>query len=159
MGTYYSLNVVQSFETEATPSLSFEQIEKILNERFDLDLYEITFVNNSVKATLKPELFADHIEDFVNKLYRITNFSSRVETWLEEPIKNIENYEPEFEKWTISDEQGNTINLRGYLVSLFIEGKVGAEQFEVEPLLINWLFRHSSFGNPLAGAIMSSILG
>lgn len=159
MGTYYSLNVVQSFETEPTPSLSFEQIENILNERFDLDLYEIIFVNNSVKATLKPELFAEHIEDFVNKLYRITNYSSHVQTWLEEPIKNIENYEPEFEKWTISDEQKNTLNLRGYLISLVFDGRVGAEEFEVEPLLINWLFRHSSFGNPLSGAIMSSIWG
>jgi hypothetical protein len=159
MGTYYSLNVVQSFETEPTTSLSLPEIETILNERFDLNLYNITFVKNSVKATLKPALFTENIEDFVNKLYRITNCSSRLKDWLEDPIRNIENYEPEFEKWTISDEEGNRINLRGYLVSLFLEGRVGAEEFEIEPLLINWLFRHSHFDNPLAGAIMSSILG
>ncbi|MBO0348199.1 hypothetical protein J0895_03585 [Phormidium pseudopriestleyi FRX01] len=159
MGTYYSLNVVQSFETEPITSLSFQQIEKALDERFDLNLYEITFVQDSVKATLKPDLFAEHIEDFVNKLYQITNRSRRVKVSLEDSGKNIENYEPEFEKWTILDEEGNRINLQGYLVSLFIEGKVGAEEFEIEPLLINWLFRHSSFDNPLAGAIMSSIWG
>lgn len=42
---------------------------------------------------------------------------------------------------------------------LLIEGKVGADEFSIEPLLINWLFRHSSFDNPLAGAVMSNIIG
>jgi hypothetical protein len=55
--------------------------------------------------------------------------------------------------------QGQGMKLSGMALFLFIEGKVGAEEFEIEPLLLNWLFRHSSLENPLAGAVVSIILG
>ena len=59
----------------------------------------------------------------------------------------------------IPSPDGQSIDVRADMVLVFIEGKVMAESFSVEPVLMNWLFRHSDFGNPLAGTVVSSIVG
>jgi hypothetical protein len=37
--------------------------------------------------------------------------------------------------------------------------KIADRIFFVEPVLMNWLFGHSDFGDPLAGIVVSSIIG
>jgi glutamine cyclotransferase len=159
MGTYYALNVVNNFKAKPTKSLTAHEMEKAVNERLNLELFDVTFANDCLQGNLKPDLFKDNIEDFFNKLYLITNRSTRASYYFQKFGNDIDQYPCEFERWSICDSEGNEINLQGNLVSLFLEGKVGAEEFDIEPALINWLFRHINFGNPLAGAIMSSIVG
>lgn len=59
----------------------------------------------------------------------------------------------------IPSPDGQSVDVRADMVLVFIEGKVRAESFSVEPVLMNWLFRHSDFSNPLAGAVVSGIIG
>lgn len=42
---------------------------------------------------------------------------------------------------------------------LFIEGKVMAEEFKIEPKIMNWLFRHANIPNQLTGCVMSGVTG
>ncbi|NES21997.1 MAG: hypothetical protein F6K41_24515 [Symploca sp. SIO3E6] len=160
MGTYYSLGVVQAFEAQTIASLTSEQLANTVNERLNLDLFDWNFTDGCLQGTLKDGLFSENIADLFQKLAAIANRSrDTVEYYLQEFGDNIEEYPQEFCRLIFFDDEGNKIKLEADLVLLFIEGKVLAEMFSIEPALINWLFRHSSFDNPLTGAIMSSIVG
>ena len=59
----------------------------------------------------------------------------------------------------IIDKNGFGVNIRCQLIMLMIEGKVFAEEFDTDPMLINYLFRNSNINNPLCGAVISEIVG
>lgn len=160
MGTYYALGIVQTFTAKpSTSSLTGRQLEQIITERLDLDLFEIENKNGELSGTLKAGLFEDRVADFFQKLKAIANVHRNIDYYLNEFGTDIEEYPQEYCRVYFRDAEGNEISLAMDVVLLFIEGKVGAEEFDIEPLLINWLFRHSHFDNPLAGAVMSSIVG
>jgi hypothetical protein len=160
MGTYYALGVVKTFEVKDSKSLTTEQLQQAVEERLDLSLFELEFPNQSLKGTLKSGLFQENIEDFFNKLKAITTSRrSKIDFYFKEFSNDINAYPDEFCWFDFSDSQGNFIKIQADLVLLFLEGKVSAEEFELEPGIINWLFRHSRFDNPLAGAVISSIVG
>src|SRR5699024_141205 len=59
----------------------------------------------------------------------------------------------------LQKENGISIQFDLTMALLFIEGKVMAEIFNSDPVLINWLFRNSNIDNKLAGCVISSIVG
>ena len=77
--------------------------------------------------------------------------------YLEKYGSDIDRFPSENCKFVAHDADKKRIDIRASLSLLFIEGKVLVEQFSIEPALLNWLFRHSDFGNPLAGAVLSDI--
>ena len=159
MGTYYGLGVVKTFETTRNiTALTTLELKKVVNERLNLDLFDVTATNERLSGTLKANLFQDHIEDFFGKLQAIA-INRGVDYYLKEFGTDIDNYPHENCELRFSDGHNNVIELDLLVVFLYLEGKVAAESFKLEPSLINWLFRHSSFDNPLAGAIVSDIIG
>ena len=58
----------------------------------------------------------------------------------------------------VLDNEGNSIKLSTSMALLFIEGKVSVESFNIDPKLINWLFRHSDISNKLSGCVISDIV-
>ena len=42
---------------------------------------------------------------------------------------------------------------------LMLEGKVLVEEVRTDPVLINYLFRHSNVSNPIKGAVISQVVG
>ncbi len=159
MGTYYALGVVQDFNARTKKSLTRQQWEKILHERLNLDLFNVAVNNDSFSGTIKPEIFKKNIANLFQKLKDITGEIRAVDYYFISYGDDISQYPTECCEVNLSDSEGNQIELQTNLVLLFIEGKVSVEEFQIEPMLMNWLFRHSNFGNPLAGAIMSGIVG
>ncbi|MGB7520352.1 MAG: hypothetical protein WA896_12040, partial [Spirulinaceae cyanobacterium] len=152
------LGVVKSFETKNS-TLTTQQLEQLINERFNLELFNLNFDDNNFKGTLKPNLFQNNVADFFTRLKSILPQNQGVDAYFQDFGDDINEYPQEFSRINIYDAQGNKITLQLELVLLFLEGKVSAEVFNIEPQLISWLFRHSSFDNPLAGAIISDIVG
>lgn len=158
MGTYYGLGVVKTFQTRTIAALTTQELEKAVNERLNLDLFDVTITNHQLHGTLKANLFQDRIEDFFSKLQAIVT-SSSVKFYWEEFGNDIDQYPYEDCTLKFSDAQNHQITIHMGVVFLFLEGKVSAEKFDLEPSLMNWLFRHSNFDNILAGAIISDIIG
>ncbi|MFH0925450.1 MAG: hypothetical protein V1872_07435 [bacterium] len=159
MGTFYALGVATNIDgCTSKKALSKKEWEDILNERFDLELFDLIIKDNSIKATLKQEIFKNNIKDFFQKLKDIT-MSENVDYYLEEYGDDVERYQTAEDSLCVLDKEGNEIELCVVFALLFIEGKVSVEEFNIEPKLMNWLFRHTNFGNKLAGAIVSSIVG
>jgi len=160
MGTYYTVGIVKEFNVRTAKALDAQALEKNVGERFNLDLFEVSFREDFLVGTLKPSLFDEYITDFIEKLANIAPSSRATITYYLESYGNdIDKYPSEGCEFVIHDSDKNRIKIRATLALLFIEGKVGAEQFTIEPMLLNWLFRHSDFGNPLAGAVLSDIVG
>ncbi|TMN21850.1 hypothetical protein [Lentibacillus cibarius] len=157
MGTYYALGIVKKFTAKSNQELSEANWEDHMNERLDIDQYAVSVKDNVIEGVLKEKVFRENIEDLYNKLVQITN-DRQVSVYLEDSGTDIEQYQTWRTGMTIKEYDSN-ITLTVELVILFIEGKVIVEEFSIEPKLINWLFRHASLSNPLAGCIMSDIVG
>lgn len=158
MGTYYALGVVKGFKAQTNHAISKDDWERILNERFDTELFHLVLENNSITATMKQGVFKENIEGLFQKLIDITG-NKWIGDYFQEYGDMIENYPSQQCNFSVFDNDKNKIKLFIDFALIFIEGKVLAEQFATEPMLINWLFRHARFDNKLAGAIVSDIIG
>ncbi len=156
MGAYYRLGVIQQFTAESKKKLSKEKWEQILNERINIELFEIEFTNEKVSGVLKDKIFEDNIEDFYYKLKKITN-NNDIDYYFNENGVQLDNYDLDRVRMYLCDDENEKVVINIEYVLLFTEGKVMAEEFNIEPMLINWLFRHCDFGNCLAGCIISTI--
>ena len=157
MGTFYALGVIKSFNAKSTKAFSLNEWSKLLTEKIDTDLFNIIIEGNHIEGSIKRNMFSDNIEGFYKKLKDITH-EENIDYYFHEFGTEIENYQECYRIMHIHDLDSNNIALHIVFVLLFIEGKVSVEEFNIEPKLINWLFRHIDFGNRLAGCIVSSIV-
>lgn len=157
MGTYYALGIVKKFTAKSNQALSQTDWKKHLNERLDMEQYFINFRDNAVEGELKKEVFEGNIGDLYHKLVKITN-NEQIAIYFEDSGTDMEKYQDWVTVMTVKEHSPN-ISIRAKFAILFIEGKVIAEEFSFEPLLMNWLFRHVDLSNPLSGCIMTDILG
>jgi hypothetical protein len=160
MGTYYTLGIIKEFVAESHASYSEADWQKFLNEKIDTTLFELTIKSEekSLTGVLKKGIFENNIQDFYSKLVKITN-DKAVDYYFEENGTDIDNYSDDSVEMYFYANENEEIIVTFRYVLLFIEGKVLAEEFSIEPKLINWLFRHCDFGNSLSGCIISSITG
>jgi hypothetical protein len=157
MGAYYTLGLIQRFTARSERALSEEKWKQLLNERVNLELFEIEFTPDQVNAVLKEKIFEDNIEDFYCKLKKITH-DNGIDYYFTENGTQRDNYDWDRTRVYFCNDENEKIAMHVLeYTSLFTEGKVLAEEFSIEPKLINWLFRHCDFGNCLAGAIISTI--
>ncbi|MFD1851434.1 hypothetical protein [Oceanobacillus bengalensis] len=157
MGTDYTLGIVKSFTATSHQSLSDNDWRNLLNDRIDIDQYAIHFEDKIVKGELKKEVFEENIEDFYMKLVAITG-NDHILNWFNDGKADMEQYDCWPTEMRMKQEDVH-ITLAAKLAILFVEGKVLVEEFETEPKLINWLFRHVDLSNKLAGCVMSDIIG
>ncbi|GAE94590.1 hypothetical protein JCM21714_3762 [Gracilibacillus boraciitolerans JCM 21714] len=157
MGTFYTLGVAKNFSARSHQSLSRDEWINLLNDRLDIKEYTISFKDTEVNGSLKKEVFKENIEDFYKKLVAIIE-NDFILNWFEYAKTDMERYESSITKMEINQENIH-INLEAELAILFIEGKVMVEEFNTEPKLMNWLFRHVNLSNKLAGCVMSDIVG
>lgn len=157
MGTYYTLGVVEEFEaTSKNKILSETEWQKLLNERLDLSLFNITLEEKTISGALKENIFEENIEHFYEKLKEMAN-SEDINYYFESQGNKITNYQQDVTSIKLKAKEDTFVVCHMKFLLLFIEGKVLTEQFIEEPKLMNWLFRHCDLGNPLAGCIISSI--
>jgi hypothetical protein len=188
MGTYYTLGIIRKFEARATkgknPRWLDEKIVplkrnewiKTLSDRIDPYLFDLVVQEDgSIRAELKNEIFQQHINSFYDVLRNILG---------EKRNENIDYYEKSYcmhkkdiygkdgdvddnDYYSIEgarpihiiDKAGNGIFLKCDFIMLMLEGKVLEEEFYTDPVLINYLFRHSNIDNPLRGAVISEVVG
>jgi hypothetical protein len=158
MGTYYGLGIVKEFTARSKTDIAATEWRDIILSRFDLDLFDTSFDHNAMSGKLKQTLFTEHVRDFFDTLEQITS-DKHIDYYFDEYGDQIDNYPLETTNFSFDDSKRGKIALSIQFALLFIEGKVGAEIFSTEPKLINWLFRHADIKNPLAGAIVSDIIG
>ncbi len=160
MGTYYSLGVVKNFTAESNEVLSYQEWINNLNQRFDTSLFNIQSNNGGmhIEGTLKKDVFEENISDFYEKLEKITHDDS-IADYLDEYGVKIDDYYDDYTSIFFNTATNQEITVDITYISIFSEGKVSAEEFSIEPMLMNWLFRHSNFGNCLSGCIISGISG
>lgn len=156
MGAFYILGIINKFEAKFTNSLDQVHWEQYLNERIDLEQYTTTLTDFTVKGELKEGVFRENIESFYKKLVEITN-DDNIATYFDDSKTDIDNYQSRHTVMTFQypDTQ---ITISAEISVLFIEGKVFVEEFNFEPKIINWLFRHIDISNPLTGCVMSDVL-
>ncbi|MGB3693481.1 MAG: hypothetical protein WA999_12190, partial [Spirulinaceae cyanobacterium] len=94
MGTYYGLGVVKSFETKNS-TLTTQQLKQLIDERFNLELFDLNFDDNNFKGTLKPNLFENNVADFFTKLKSIVPESLGVDTYFQDFGDDINEYPQE----------------------------------------------------------------
>jgi hypothetical protein len=160
MGTFYTLGVIEKFAATSNDLHSEMDWQKFLNEKIDATLFDLIIENGgkSIRGTLKEGIFENNIQDFYSRLIKITNDRS-INNYFEHYGVDINNYHAGRIKMNFYLDENKEIIMTLNYVSLFIEGKVLVEEFSIEPKLMNWLFRHCDFGNPLSGCIISSITG
>lgn len=158
MGTYYGLGVAHFFEIYSNGSVNKEVWMKVLNDKLNLDLYDITFYSESIEGVLKERIFEDNVEAVFQLLKQITQ-DTNVDYYFREYGANRADYPYGMTYMKLKDDNGHEMLFKTELSLLFIEGKVGAEEFSFEPKIINWLFRHSNIDNPLMGCIFGDIVG
>lgn len=157
MGTFYALGIVKEFTATNSESISQVEWNELLNEWLDVEQYTINFKDNEVKGSLKKDIFANNIEDFYKKLVAISN-NEYILNWFNDYRIDIEKYQTEVVRMKFK-QHNHPFVLTAELALLFIEGKVLVEEFNTEPMLMNWLFRHADLSNKLAGCVMSDIVG
>ena len=158
MGTYYGLGIVAKFEAQAQNNLSMDIWRKILNNRFNIEIFDMAIDKSTVTGRLKENVFKENIENFINLLSAITE-SDSIGYSFRKHGTNIEEYQQFRTEMRVNDDYGKEVTVNITMVLLFTEGKVLVEEFSKEPKLINWLFRHSNIENKLRGAIISAIVG
>ena len=158
MGTYYGLGIAGTIEAQARKPMSEEQWRALLVDRFDLELFDVTSNDSAFKAALKKEIFSENISSFFKALQQMTGCKN-VDLYFNEYGTKMENYPKDEMLYFLPDLEGNRIRVFIRSVLLFTEGKVIAEEFAIEPKLINWLFRHVKLDNKLTGAVVSGIVG
>jgi len=60
MGTYYTVGIVKEFNVRTAITLDPQALEKNIGERFNLDLFEVSFRKDFLVGTLKPGLFGKY---------------------------------------------------------------------------------------------------
>lgn len=158
MGSYYALSIVQNFTAESRTVFSQEDWKRNLNDRFDISIFDISIADNKVSGQLKRNVFEEDIADFYEKLKTITE-GPYIKEYYDMFRDKIDEYPQFTDRFYFKDHDNNEIKLFMDIIVLFEEGKVLAEAFNIEPMLMNWLFRNSNFNNRLAGAIVSGIVG
>lgn len=156
MGTYYTLGIIQNFIAQSEKALPEEKWHELLNERVNLDLFEIKLIDGCITGVLKDKLFEDNIKDFYCKLKKITN-DNDIDSYFKEDGVQLTKYQTNRTRIYLDENQRIALVIEYIL--LFVEGKVLVEEFSIEPKLMNWLFRHCDFGNCLAGSVISGITG
>lgn len=163
MGTYYAIGIVKKFEAQARHAfspISPSALEEAVAKRWDLNLFDLSHADRTLEGTLKPGLFENNIKGFVDKLVEIApDCESDLRFNFENYGADVDRYDSQPCRMTIPSPDGQLVGVRADLAPVFIEGKVLAECFTIEPVLMSWLFRHCDFGNPLVGAVASSIIG
>jgi len=163
MGTYYTVGVIKYFsiKTAAYSEISVpgDYLEILDRNLLDVSLYDTRMENEYLIGELKKEIFKENIKDLYQKLKKITGVPN-IDYYFESHGENIE----EYPDWPITIKiQSKKLEflIEARYILLFIEGKVFAESFgfNIEPRLINWLFRHSSIDNKLKGCMISDITG
>lgn len=159
MGTYYTLGVITEFAATATQTLTNEEWISELNERVDVSLFDLQPMGTSIEARLKERIFSENIPDFYEVLRSILGVDrNRTLDYYEEDFGNdLEEYQIGRTNICLQRAGGPTIQLEIEYALLLIEGKVDVEEFNTDPILINWLFRNSKIENKLAGCIISDI--
>lgn len=71
----------------------------------------------------------------------------RISYYFESSGTDMEKYQDWVTRMTLQEYNSNIL-LSAEFAILYIEGKVIIEEFNNEPKLINWLFRHSDLSNP-----------
>lgn len=161
MGTYYTLGVIKNIDANANRELTTEEWNAALRDRIDVDCFKLDYGENKLLGSLNEKVFEDNIADFY-ALFReiLGKEGSRAFNFYEEEFGHkIENYQFDWTTIEITGKDGLKIRLHLHFALLFIEGKVMTEEFSVEPVLLNWLFRNSKIENKLAGCMISDITG
>lgn len=156
MGTDYTLGIVKEFTATAS-QMGPTEWEELLNQRLDIEQYNLKFEDGKAIGTLKEEVFEEDIEDLYRKLVAITD-NGHMLNWLNNGGTDINRYDTWVTEMKFKRKSGS-FTLCAKLSVLFVEGKVLVEEFNTEPKLMNWLFRHADLSNRLAGCIMSDIIG
>lgn len=159
MGTYYTLGIITIFKATSNQQLTKTEWQRALDERVDLELFDLTFNDLNVAAKLKPIIFKENITDFYAVLREIlgTNRNPNIDFYENNSGTSIEEYQIANTR-LILQENELLIKIDIQFVLLFLEGKVSVEEFYTEPALINWLFRHSKIDNKLAGCVISQVV-
>lgn len=158
MGTYYGLGVIKEFSAISSGDMSPEDWRELLGERLDPALFDFSLDPRTAKGAMKEGLFAGNIKDFIGKLTTMIG-NEDAAFYFGKYGTNLGGYPTARAKMRLSGKRSESVSLSIVFILLFIEGKVVAEQFSSEPMLVNWLFRHAPIGNPLAGAIVTDIVG
>ncbi|MHA6251633.1 hypothetical protein [Oceanobacillus sp. CAU 1775] len=162
MGKFYSLGVIKNFTARSNKYLTMEEWKTALQDRLDLSCFELTQdENEKLHGTLHEELFEENIDDFYDVLKKILgkNRNTNIDYYQETFGNDINDYQIEYSKIQFNPEEHIDITVEFNYAMLFIEGKVMAEEFYTEPILLNWLFRNSTIENKLAGCIASYVTG
>ncbi len=162
MGTFYTIGIIKYFEAKTTliyPKVTIsEQHFEILNRNLlDISLYNTKIENEYLVGELKKEIFKENIEDLYKKLKQITG-APNIDYYFELYGKDIERY-PDWPITIEIDSKELPLLVSARYILLFIEGKVFAEEFNIEPRLINWLFRYGPINNKLTGCMISDVMG
>lgn len=160
MGTYYSLGIIKNFVAKSNEVISDLDWTHHLNQRIDLSLFDLDISSHGmhIEGTLKEGIFEKNINDFYDKLEQITHRGD-IKDYLEESGVEIDDYYDDYTSFFLKPNTYGEISVDITFATLFTEGKVLVEEFDMEPMLMNWLFRHADFGNCLSGCVISSITG
>lgn len=161
MGTYYSLGVIHTFKATSNQRLTNQDWVRLLEQRLDVSLFDLQITDFQTEGKLQPGIFEENITDFYGVLKNILgkDRNENIDYYEEEYGLNLEKYQNIRTSMRIESEDDIAIKIECTCALLFIEGKVLVEVFYTDPILINWLFRHSTIENKLAGCIVSGIVG
>ncbi|WP_175639143.1 hypothetical protein [Metabacillus schmidteae] len=183
MGTFYTLGIIRQFETTADKgpvnrwgrehrSLTREEWIKALRERIDPYIYHLELQEDgSMHGFLKNEIFQQNINGFYDVLREIlgerrnTNIDHYAEFTCNNK-KGIHDDSDDSNGYSIEgahpihiiNKDGLGIKIKYDFIMLMLEGKVLVEEFNTDPVLINYLFRNSNINNPLKGAVTSQVV-
>ena len=185
MGTFYTLGIIRQFKATADKgdnewhfrnprSLTKEEWIKALGNRIDSELFDLEVnEDGSIEGFLKNDLFQQHINGFYDVLREILGKkrNGNIDDYAKFTCNNNRNIHDkdngDDDTYSIEgaypihiiDKEGNGIKIQCDFIMLMLEGKVLVEEFSTDPVLINYLFRHSNISNPLKGAVISQVVG
>lgn len=161
MGTFYTLGVIHKFKATSNQPLTNKEWIKILNVRVDVSLFDLLITDVIVNGSLQSNIFKENIIGIYEILRGIlgADRNPNLDYYEKEYGIDLDNYQMCRTSMNIQNEDGLNVRLDLTIALLFIEGKVFVEEFYSDPILINWLFRHSDIKNKLAGCIISNIVG
>lgn len=156
MGTFYTIGIIKEFKVTSNEVLLMDTWHEKLADRLDLELFELKVEENKLFGKLKKDIFDENIEDFYSTLRKILGKkrNANIDYYEKSYGKDLDEY-PTEKNYVYLDE----LKLETTFAFLFIEGKVLVEEFNSDPLLINYLFRNSTIENPLKGCVISEIIG
>jgi len=161
MGTDYSLGIITKFSATSNTELTGEEWLNVLNERIDVSLFDLETAEKEAMGALQKDVFRENITGFYDVLRKIlgANRNGNIDYYERDFGTELDNYQFWRTPLKLQKENGISIQFDLTMALLFIEGKVMAEIFNSDPVLINWLFRNSNIDNKLAGCVISSIVG